>query len=180
MKWIRAASRRAPKVHRKDTEMVQQTLQSPTDLLHFQLRTAMTMENDSLAALGELQKAAKTAEIKQLFRHHADETKEQIANLQQVFRLLELKESTAPSPSTKGISKQAASLIERSGPKLRDQVALSCALGNEHYEISAYQSLIVPMTSMALTDAVNLLQANLDQEVHTSEELQKTLQKILA
>src|SRR5687768_8123567 len=160
--------------------MVQQTLQSPTDLLHFQLRMAMTMENDSLAAPGELQKAAKTAEIKQLFRHHADETKEQIANLQQVFRLLELKQSTAPSPSTKGISKQAASLIERSAPQLLDQVALSSALGNEHYEISAYQSLIEPTTSMGMVDVVRLLQANLEQEVHTSEELQTTLQKIFA
>lgn len=170
---------RRTRVDREDTDMVQQTLQSPNDLLHFQLRTAMTMENDSLAALGELRKAARTAEIKQLFRHHADETKEQIANLQQVFRLLELKESTAPSPSTKGISKQAASLIERSAPKLRDQVALSCALGNEQYEISAYQSLIVPTSAMGLSDVVSLLQANLDQEEHTSEELQKTLRRIL-
>ena len=160
--------------------MVQQTLKSPTDLLHFQLRTALTMENDSLAALGELAKAARSAEIKKLFRHHADETKEQIANLQQVFQLLELKESTAPSPSTKGISRQAASLLERSAPKLRDQVALSSALGNEHYEISAYQALIVPTSAMGLSDVVALLQANLDQEVHTSEELQTTLQKIVA
>ena len=160
--------------------MVQQTLESPTDLLHFQLRTALTMENDSLAALGELAKAAKSAEIKQLFRHHADETKEQLANLQQVFQLLELKESTAPSPSTKGISKQAASLLERSAPKLRDQVALSSALGNEHYEISAYQGLIVPASTMGLSEVVTLLQANLDQEVHTSEELKTTLEKILA
>ena len=160
--------------------MVQQTLESPTDLLHFQLRVALTMENDSLAALGELAKAAKSAEIKQLFRHHADETKEQLANLQQVFQLLELKESTAPSPSTKGISKQAASLLERSAPKLRDQVALSSALGNEHYEISAYQGLIVPASTMGLSEVVTLLQANLDQEVHTSEELKTTLEKILA
>ena len=160
--------------------MVQQTLQTPNDLLHFQLRTALTMENDSLAALGDLARAAKSAEIKKLFRHHADETKEQIANLQQVFRLLELKESTAPSPSTKGISKQAVSLLERSAPKLRDQVALSSALGNEHYEISAYQALIVPSSALGLADVVKLLQANLDQEVHTSEELQTTLQHILA
>ena len=160
--------------------MVQQTLKSPTDLLHFQLRTALTMENDSLAALGDLAKAARSAEIKKFFRHHADETKEQIANLKQVFRLLELKESTAPSPSTKGISRQAASLLERSAPKLRDQVALSSALGNEHYEISAYQALIVPTSAMGLPDVVALLQANLDQEVHTSEELQTTLQKIVA
>lgn len=159
--------------------MVQQTLTSPTELLHFQLRTAMTMENDSLAALGELAKAARSAEIKKLFRHHAGETKEQIANLQKVFRLLELKESTAPSPSTKGISKQAVSLLERSAPKLRDQVTVSCALGNEHYEISAYQGLILPASSMGLSDVVALLQANLDQEVHTSEELQSTLQKLV-
>jgi ferritin-like metal-binding protein YciE len=153
--------------------MVQQTLKSPTDLLHFQLRTALTMENDSLAALGELAKAARSAEIKKLFRHHADETKEQIENLNKVFRLLELKAS-------KGISRQAASLLERSAPKLRDQVALSSALGNEHYEISAYQALIVPTSAMGLPDVVKLLQANLDQEVHTSEELQTTLQQLLA
>lgn len=160
--------------------MVQRTLTSPTELLHFQLRTAMTMEQDSLAALGELAKAARSAEIKKLFRHHADETKEQIENLSSVFRLLEFKESTAPSPSTKGISKQAASLLERSAPKLRDQVAVSSALGNEHYEISAYQGLIVPAAAMGLPDVVRLLRANLDQEVHTSEELQKTLQSLVA
>ncbi|MEV1131727.1 DUF892 family protein [Agromyces sp. NPDC049794] len=160
--------------------MVQRTLTSPTELLHFQLRTALTMENDSLAALGELAKAAKSPEIKKLFRHHAEETKEQIENLSSVFRLLELKESTAPSPSTKGISKQAASLLERSAPKLRDQVAVASALGNEHYEISAYQGLIAPATAMGLPDVVNLLRANLDQEVHTSEELQATLQKLVA
>lgn len=173
--WVAARWNR-----RRDIEMVQQTLKSPSDLLHFQLRTAMTMENDSLAALGELAKAAKSAEIKHLFRHHADETKEQISNLQQVFRLLEFTASTAPSPSTKGISKQAVSLLERSAPKLRDQVALSSALGNEHYEISAYQALIVPSSAMGMSDVVSLLQTNLDQELHTAEELQGTLQKILA
>jgi ferritin-like metal-binding protein YciE len=114
-----------------------QTLDTPIGLLHYQLRTALTMEADSLAALDELGKAAKSADVKKMFRHHADETKEQIENLHNVFRLLDFKVSTAPSPSTKGISKQAESLIGRSSAKLRDQVTLACALGNEHYEISA-------------------------------------------
>lgn len=160
--------------------MAQLTLESPTELLHYQLRTALTMEADSLAALGELAKAAKSKEIKDLFRHHAGETKEQIANLHKVFRLLELKDSTAPSPSTKGISRQAESLIGKSSAKLRDQVVLSCALGNEHYEMSAYQGLIIPTTAMGAMDVVALLQANLDQEVHTSEELQSMLEKVVA
>jgi ferritin-like metal-binding protein YciE len=158
--------------------MMATTLQTPQELLHYQLRTAVTMENDSLAALGELAKGAKSSEIKKMFRHHADETKDQIENLSKVFGLLELKETTAPSPSTKGISKQAGSLIEKSAPKLRDQVVLSSALGNEHYEISAYQSLIIATSALGVPDVVALLQDNLDQETHTSEELMAKLREI--
>lgn len=160
--------------------MALMTLESPLELMHYQLRTALTMEADSLAALGELSKAATAKEVKEMFRHHADETKEQIENLHRVFELLELKDTTAPSPTTKGISKQAESLIGKSSKKLRNQVVLSCALGNEHWEISAYQSLIIPATAMGATDAVALLQANLDQEIHTSEELQEMLTTIAA
>ncbi|WP_345752478.1 YciE/YciF ferroxidase family protein [Microbacterium rhizophilus] len=159
--------------------MSQNHLETPEDLLRFQLRTAMTMEEDSLAALGELAEAAVTADIKKLFRHHADETREQIANLQKVFRLLEVPESTAPSPSTKGISKQAESLIQRSEKALRDQITLSCALGNEHYEMAAYEGLIIPVTAMGATDVLKLLQDNKDQEVHTSEELSTRLKELV-
>lgn len=159
--------------------MSQNTLESPQDLLRFQLRTAKTMEDDSLAAVTELAQAAKSPEVKKLFRHHADETKQQIKNLQTVFELLEIPSSSAPSPSTKGISKQAKSTLERSATKLRDQVALAAALGNEHYEISAYQALILSVGS-ADAEAARLLQENLDQEVHTSEELLKKLRELAA
>jgi len=158
--------------------MAQLTLESPLELLHYQLRTAQTMEADSLAALGELAKAARSPEVRKMFTHHAAETKEQIGNLHKVFQLLELKDSTAPSPSTKGISRQAGSLIEKSATRLRDQVVLSCALGNEHYEISAYQALIIPASAAGASDVVALLQANLDQETHTSEELRAKLEEI--
>lgn len=159
--------------------MSQTQLESPQDLLRYQLRTALTMEDDSLAALKELAGAARSADVKKLFRHHQDETKEQIENLRRVFDLLEIPASTAPSPSTKGISKQAQSLIGKSAPALRDQVTLASALGNEHYEISAYRSLIVAVTPVQ-PEAAQLLQDNLDQEVHTSEELLTRLQEMAA
>ena len=159
--------------------MAQLMLQTPQELMQYQLRTALTMEADSLAALGELAKAAKSREVKDMFKHHSDETKEQIENLHKIFQLLDLKLTSAPSPSTKGISKQAESLIGKSATKLRDQVVLSCALGNEHYEISAYRGLILPATAMGAMEVVSLLQANLDQETHTSEELEGMLQKVV-
>jgi ferritin-like metal-binding protein YciE len=137
------------------------------------------MEDHSLAALGELAKAAKSADIKKMFTHHAGETREQIANLHEVFRLLDLRDTTAPSPSTTGITRQAESLIAKAGPKLRDQVVLSCALGNEHYEISAYEGLIIPLEAMGARDAVKLLRTNLEQEEHTSKELRTMLEKVV-
>jgi ferritin-like metal-binding protein YciE len=160
--------------------MATQKITTPDELLHLQLRTALTMEDHSLAALGVLANAAKSPEIKKMFRHHADETKEQIENLHKVFGLLELEPTTAPSPSTTGISKQAESLISRASGKVLDHVVLTSALGNEHYEMSAYEALLIPVTRMGMTDAVALLQSNLDQEVHTSEELRMTLERIAA
>lgn len=160
--------------------MARQTIDTPQDLLHLQLRTALTMEDDSLAALNVLGDAAKSSEITKMFRHHADETREQIDNLHKVFELLDLKQTTAPSPSTKGISKQAESLLDKSSGALRDRVVLVSALGNEHYEMAAYESLIVPLEAMGAADGVKLLQSNLEQEVHTSEELKSMLEKLAA
>lgn len=54
-----------------------------------QLRTAPAIEDDSLAALKELAAAARSADVTKLFRHHQDETKEQIQNLHRVFTLTE-------------------------------------------------------------------------------------------
>lgn len=116
--------------------------------------------------------------MQELFRHHAEETREQIDNLRKVFDLFEFPVSTAGSPATKGISSQAHSLIERTSKPLLDQVTLTCALGNEHYETSVYQSLIVAATAQAATEAVALLNSNLDQETHTSEELHATLKQL--
>jgi ferritin-like metal-binding protein YciE len=157
--------------------MANPTLTTADELLHMQLRTALTMEDDSLAALGVLEKAAKSADVKKMFRHHAGETKEQIANLHKVFKLLDLKLSPAPSPGTKGISKQAESLISKSATAIRDQVVLSSALGNEHFEIASYETLIIPVKAMGVSDVLALLKDNLDQETHTSEELKAELEK---
>lgn len=158
--------------------MSQNHLTSPEELLRYQLRTARTMEDDSLAALGELAEAAVSTDVTKLFTHHADETREQIENLNRVFQLLELPASSAASPSTKGISRQAESLIRRSDASLHDRITLAAALGNEHYEISAYQALIIATEAMGATDAAALLRENLDQEQHTSEELRERLQEL--
>ncbi len=97
-----------------------------------------------------------------------------------MFELLGVKRTSAPSPATTGIKNQASSLLEKAEPKLHNQIAVMSALGNEHFEISAYSGLIMQADALGMNDAVALLQDNLDQEVHTSEELQSTLQDLVS
>lgn len=160
--------------------MSQRRLGTPEDLIRYQLRSALTMEQHSLEALDELHTAARDKKVKKLFSHHADETREQIANLERVFELLGVKRTSAPSPATTGIKNQASSLLEKAEPKLHNQIAVMSALGNEHFEISAYSGLMMQADALGMNDAVELLQDNLDQEVHTSEELQSTLQDLVS
>lgn len=150
----------------------------PEDLFEHQLRSALTMEHDSLGALKKLGGSARSKELKDLLSHHEDETREQIQNLERSFELLELEQKTAPSPATKALIRQGSGLLERSDRKLLDTVVVSAALGTEHHEISAYESLIIAAESMGLADVQSLLEHNLEQEQHTSEELAATARRL--
>lgn len=160
--------------------MTQNQLTTPEELIHYQLKSALKMEHRSLESLGDLEKAAQDKKIKKMFSHHADETREQIANLEAVFKNLGINQTTAPNPATTGIKNQATALLERTDKALHNQVVLMSALGNEHFEISTYSGLILQAMALKESDSVKLLEENLDQEVHTSEELLAELREQLS
>jgi ferritin-like metal-binding protein YciE len=145
--------------------------EKPQELFAYRLASAMTMENDSLQMLADLEQAASSEEVKEMFRHHAGETRQQIENLEEVARVLHLELSEEPSPTTKGLAKEGRALLHKADPALRDDVAVSVALGTEHHEIAVYQSLVATARTLQASQVVHLLSANLDQEQHTSEEL---------
>ena len=141
------------------------------ELFEYRLGSALTMEHDSLAMLGELEGAAQSAEIKHMFSHHAEETRQQIANLEEVFAVLGIEANDSPSPTTKGLAKEGTALIRKTDERLVDNVVLAAALGTEHYEISAYETLIASAEALGAPRIAELLTANMDQEKHTSEQL---------
>ncbi|GAB3610059.1 hypothetical protein GCM10027414_21850 [Humibacter ginsengiterrae] len=153
---------------------------NPRQLLEYRIGSAISMEQDSLSMLGELEQAAQSEDIKEMFRHHADETRHQMQNLDQVCQELEISAAEEPSQTTKGLSREGTSLIRKSDVSLLDSVVLSAALETEHTEIAAYQSLICLADSLRLQQVVELLTENLGQEQHTSEELYDKLKSIVA
>lgn len=153
-------------------------LDTPDDLFTFRLGTALSAEHDSLAMLEELAGTVQRDELRQLFAHHADETREQIANLEQCFSLLGKPVDDSPSPTTKGLAKEASSLMRKTDASLVDQVALSGGLETEHYEIAAYTTLIDMADARGLTSVCDLLRANLAQEQAASEKLARAAHEL--
>lgn len=146
---------------------------SPLELFAYRLGSAMTMENDSLMMLGELASVSTLPQVTEMFTHHSDETKQQIANLREAFTAagLELKEK--PSPTTKGLAQEGQSLLDKADETLVDVVAVAAAGGTEHFEIASYRSLITMADSLDMRQVVDLLRENLNQEEHTAKELEK-------
>ncbi len=83
------------------------------------------MEHDSLDMLGELESSANRVELNTLFRDQANETRQQIANLERCFQLLGEEINDSPSPTTKGLAKEGKSAIGKTDGTLVNAVVLA-------------------------------------------------------
>jgi HEAT repeat protein len=69
-----------------DGTTVFERLNSPQELFHVKLGAALTMEQNVLEMLGNLEEEAQRQPLKEQFRHHADETRQQIQNIERPCR----------------------------------------------------------------------------------------------
>jgi ferritin-like metal-binding protein YciE len=148
-------------------------LNSPADVFNFKLGAALKMENTVLEMLGDLEEKSQREELKEQFRHHAEETREQIRNLEQAFSVLGEEPDENPCPAIEGIEKEGKANIKKADDSVVDAVILSGAAETEHHEIAVYEGLITEAAAMGKQDIVQLLQQNLEQEEHTLEEVKQ-------
>ena len=111
-------------------------LKTPQDLFHYKLGAALTMENTVLEMLGNLEEAAQEEHLKQKFHHHADETRQQIANLEQAFVALGEEPDDSPCPAIQGIDKEGKANVKKADDSVVDAVILSGAAETEHHEFA--------------------------------------------
>src|SRR5918994_1889686 len=115
-------------------------LNNQRELFGHKLGSALTMEQDVLEMLGELEDKAQRSELKQQFHHHAEETRQQIANIKQVFRALGEEPDDSQHLVTKALEKEAKADIKMADDSLVDAVILTGAADTEHHEIAVYES----------------------------------------
>ena len=154
-------------------------LNNPREVFGHQLGSALTMEQNVLKMLGDLEDESQRDALKEQFRHHADETRQQIANIEQSFRAMGEKPDDSPCPAIKGLEADAKADIKMADDSVIDDVILAGAAATEHHEIAVYETLITHAEELGQPEIVQLLQQNLEQEEHTLEEVTQAQRQIV-
>lgn len=150
------------------------------DVLIDELRDMYSAENQLVKALPKLAKGAKNPKLKELFTVHLEETKGQVQRLKEVFANLEEKPTGEHCNGMEGVIEEGADALEKDEEGASfDSGLIGAALRTEHYEIAGYQATIAMAKTLALSKVVDLLTANLNEELAAAEKITAAAQPIL-
>ena len=143
-----------------------------SELFHDTLKDIYFAEKKILSALPKMAKAAQSEELKAAFAKHADETEQQIARLEQVFKSIGESPKGKTCDAIMGILDEGKEVMdEYKGTPALDAGLLAAAQAVEHYEISRYGTLRTWANELGYKDAVKLLDATLKEEKNTDSTL---------
>jgi ferritin-like metal-binding protein YciE len=136
------------------------------------LNQAYTAEKLALENLPKLAQAATSPSLKQAFEAHLQETRQQVARLEQAGQQIGAPIQGAPCEAMQGLAAEAERLIaqHQRGPLL-DVVLVASAQAIEHHEIAAYGTMRTLARSSGMGAVADLLEQTLREEKATDEKL---------
>ena len=150
------------------------------DLFVDELKDAYDAEKQLLKALRKMSKAATHPDLAAAFASHLEETNGQIAILEEVFEMIELKPRGKHCPGIAGIIEEGNDAIEaHEKSPLLDAALVGGGKRAEHYEIAAYTTLIAMATELGLDDVAARLAEILEQAIACDEKLDGLASELL-
>jgi ferritin-like metal-binding protein YciE len=123
-------------------------------------------------ALKKLSKRAASDRLQGAFERHRAETQAQLAELEDVFELLDEKARAGHCEAMAGIIGEGKTLMgEKFDQATMDACLVAVGQRAEHYEMAAYGTLIAWARTLDLPNVVDALQQNLDEERATARQL---------
>lgn len=143
------------------------------DLFKAQLKDIYYAENKLFnKGLPEMAQEATDDDLVEAFETHREETGDQIAKLEKVFTLLDMKAESEKCEAIEGLIKEAKEIIKETEDEETINAALIMAAQKvEHYEISTYGCLCAFAKRLGYDEAAKLLHEILEQEKATDEKL---------
>ncbi|KQT77738.1 DUF892 family protein [Methylobacterium sp. Leaf466] len=144
------------------------------DAFYETLKDVYYAERQSVKALKKSAKAAESADLRQAFETHAEESATQVERLQQVFEMIGKSARAKTCEAMQGLTAEMEEDLEDfAGSPAADAVLVGCAQAVEHYEIARYGTLKTWATQLGHKDAAKLLDQTLQEEKRTDELLTK-------
>src|SRR5690606_29318280 len=116
--------------------------------------------------------AAHTPALKNAFKQHLQETQNHVNRLEQIFKQLGKEPQRETCPAMKGLIAEGEEMVQSNGDdKVRDAALIAAAQRVEHYEMSGYGTARTFAQQLGHTEAVQLLDATLEEEKATDAKL---------
>ena len=142
------------------------------ELLLDEIRDLYHAEKQLIKALPKLAKAATHEDLREAIESHLEETREQVARLEEVFEVLGEKVRAKTCTGMQGIIEEGSELIqeEEEGPIL-DAGIIAAAQRAEHYEMAAYGTCVAWARLLGLDEVASLLDQTLEEEKSADKKL---------
>lgn len=146
--------------------------QSLEQLLIDQLQDLYDAEQRITKALPQMADAADNPRLKAGFTEHLRQTEQQIARLEQVFKMLGQPTKGKTCHAMKGLVEEGQEVISATGdPAVKDAALIAAAQRVEHYEIAGYGTVRTFAQHLGRADIANILEQTLAEEKATDQKL---------
>lgn len=157
-------------------------LEDMEGLLKHELGDLLYAEKVFLRGLKQISKETSNERLRDRIVRHAEETQEQIGNLERAFETMGYRPRAQRCAAPIAIEDERLAFRAEKAPsrEVLEAYNLGAELRAEHYEIAAYRSAIALARQAGNQECVNLLQQNLEQEVAMATFLEQAAPNALA
>lgn len=160
-------------------DSAQMSMQTPQDLFVHELSDIYNAEQIIVQMLEQAQGLVQTPQLQEGLRMHAEQSRQQAQRIQQIFDQMGMPPHPVQCHAVQGLFQelQEAQQYQPSAQVLEGLV-VGGAAKTEHYEIAAYTGLIEKARAMGRTEAVQLLQQNLQEEQQMLQRVEQIAQQL--
>ena len=150
------------------------------ELLEDEIKDLYSAEKQLTKAIPKMAKGSGDPALKQAFSAHLAETQGQVARLEQVAKLLDIKPTGKKCMGMEGVIQEGAEALEEEGERtVLDLGIIGAGSRVEHYEMAGYLTAIGLATRMKATEVVNLLKQSLAEEKAAEAKLRQIAATLL-
>jgi ferritin-like metal-binding protein YciE len=140
------------------------------DLFLETLKDVYHAEKQLVRALPKMAKAAQSAELRQAFEKHAQETQVQAERLEKIFELSGKRPQAKPCHGMMGLVEEGnEAMKEFKGSEALDAALIGAAQAVEHYEIARYGTMREWAQQHGMNEVAGLLDQTLAEEKKTDQ-----------